>query len=90
MKGFVCDECGSENILFREWRNQDGEECSPPRNYLDGCCEDHTYCVDCEEFVNSMDHSEYKPHTKTIPRCNDQENIRRIRAEMELVDKEDV
>ena len=33
----------------------------------------------CEEFVNSMDHSEYKPHTKTIPRCNDQENIRRIK-----------
>jgi hypothetical protein len=54
MKGFVCEDCGSENILFREWRNQDGKECSI-RNYVDGCCEDHTYCENCNSFVNSID-----------------------------------
>ena len=55
MSLFICEECGSGNLLFRQWRDEKGEIGGHIGNYIEGCCENHTYCTDCGEFVNSID-----------------------------------
>jgi len=38
---FKCVECGSTDLEFRMWVNQDGE--------ITDDCEEHPYCNKCEE-----------------------------------------
>ena len=54
MSLFICERCGSGNLLFREWRDENGAEGFIKHCSVE-CCENHTYCRDCDDYVNSID-----------------------------------